>query len=37
MSRLAGMELAGRHADRRGTPFTDASIEHVSVWRRPAG
>ncbi len=35
MARLAGMELESRHADWDGSPFTNDSETHVSVWRRP--
>ncbi|MEM7276071.1 MAG: class I SAM-dependent methyltransferase [Actinomycetota bacterium] len=34
MAELAGMELEHRWADWDGTPFTDVSPSHVSVWRR---
>jgi hypothetical protein len=30
-----GLTPATRHADWRGTPFTEDSPAHVSVWRRP--
>ena len=36
MAQLAGMELESRAADWRGSPFTNDSESHVSVWRRPA-
>ena len=36
MAQLAGLELESRSADWLGTPFTDDSESHVSVWRRPA-
>ena len=35
MARLAGMELERRVADWDGTPFTNDSESHVSVWRKP--
>ncbi len=35
MARIAGMSLAERYADWRGTPYTSESTGHVSVWRRP--
>jgi SAM-dependent methyltransferase len=35
MAQLAGLELERRVADWHGTPFTDDSESHVSVWRRP--
>ncbi|MFG1695024.1 class I SAM-dependent methyltransferase [Nonomuraea sp. NPDC049309] len=35
MARLAGMEREHRWADWHRTPFTDASAEHVSVYRLP--
>lgn len=31
----AGLETYSRHSDGLGTPFTDESTRHVSVWRRP--
>jgi hypothetical protein len=36
MAQLAGMELESRAADWRGSPFTNDSESHVSVWRKPA-
>jgi SAM-dependent methyltransferase len=36
MAQLAGFELESRHADWSGTPFTDSSGSHVSVYRLPA-
>jgi SAM-dependent methyltransferase len=36
MAQLAGMELEHRVADWHGTPFTNDSESHVSVWRTPA-
>jgi SAM-dependent methyltransferase len=35
MARLAGLELETRLGDWNGTPFTEASEKHVSVWRKP--
>ncbi len=35
MARLAGLELETRLGDWDGTPFTEASEKHVSVWRKP--
>lgn len=37
MARLAGLALERRDADWEGTPFTDDSTAHVSVYRRPGG
>jgi SAM-dependent methyltransferase len=37
MAQLAGLELESRHADWIGTPFTEDSTSHVSVYRLPAG
>lgn len=37
LAALAGLELDARLGDWDGTPFTDASPFHVSVWRRPTG
>lgn len=34
MAQLAGMRLVHRWEDWRGTPFTDTSRAHVSVWRK---
>ena len=34
MARLAGLELETRLGDWDGTPFTEASASHVSVWAR---
>ncbi|MDH6223310.1 MULTISPECIES: class I SAM-dependent DNA methyltransferase [Streptomyces] len=36
MARIAGLELERRVADWDGSPFTDDSTRHVSVWRKPA-
>lgn len=36
MAQMAGMTLERRLADWRGTPFTNDSESHVSVWRKPA-
>ncbi len=36
MAQLAGMELESRSADWVGSPFTNDSESHVSVWRTPA-
>ncbi|GHA99154.1 methyltransferase [Streptomyces thermoviolaceus subsp. thermoviolaceus] len=35
MARLAGLELERRVADWDGTPFTQESEKHISVWRKP--
>ncbi|OEV12522.1 class I SAM-dependent DNA methyltransferase [Streptomyces nanshensis] len=35
MARLAGLALERRVADWDGSPFTQDSLKHVSVWRRP--
>ncbi|SEC36078.1 SAM-dependent methyltransferase [Nocardioides exalbidus] len=35
MAQLAGMELERRVADWHGSPFTNDSESHVSVWRKP--
>ncbi|GAB3256830.1 class I SAM-dependent DNA methyltransferase [Nocardioides dilutus] len=35
MAQLAGMELESRAADWLGSPFTNDSESHVSVWRKP--
>ncbi|MEU6384043.1 class I SAM-dependent methyltransferase [Streptomyces bauhiniae] len=35
MARIAGLELERRVADWTGTPFTDDSAQHISVWRKP--
>ncbi|MFC8721897.1 class I SAM-dependent DNA methyltransferase [Kitasatospora sp. NPDC057198] len=35
MARIAGLELERRVADWDGTPFTQDSAKHVSVWRKP--
>ncbi|MEU6403340.1 class I SAM-dependent methyltransferase [Streptomyces sp. NPDC046985] len=35
MARIAGLTLERRVADWDGTPFTDDSTKHVSVWRKP--
>ncbi|MBU6530444.1 class I SAM-dependent DNA methyltransferase [Streptomyces mayonensis] len=36
MAKIAGLELERRVADWDGTPFTQDSVRHVSVWRKPA-
>jgi SAM-dependent methyltransferase len=36
MAQLAGLELESRHSDWTGAPFTEASTEHISVYRRTA-
>ncbi|MFB7512748.1 class I SAM-dependent DNA methyltransferase [Streptomyces sp. NPDC056144] len=36
MARLAGLELEQRVADWEGSPFTQDSTKHISVWRKPA-
>ncbi|MFI8962436.1 class I SAM-dependent DNA methyltransferase [Streptomyces sp. NPDC053493] len=36
MARIAGLELERRVADWDGTPFTEDSGKHISVWRKPA-
>ncbi|MFE0037171.1 class I SAM-dependent DNA methyltransferase [Streptomyces sp. NPDC059015] len=35
MARIAGLELERRVADWEGTPFTQDSAKHISVWRKP--
>ncbi|MGW4289522.1 class I SAM-dependent DNA methyltransferase [Streptomyces sp. NPDC004673] len=35
MARIAGLSLERRVADWTGTPFTDTSTQHISVWRKP--
>ncbi|RZU36223.1 methyltransferase family protein [Streptomyces sp. BK022] len=35
MARIAGLDLERRVADWTGTPFTDTSAKHISVWRKP--
>jgi len=35
MARIAGLELEQRVADWNGTPFTEDSGKHISVWRKP--
>ena len=35
MAKIAGLELESRHGGWNGEPFTAASGNHVSVWRRP--
>ena len=35
MARIAGLELERRVADWGGTPFTQDSAKHISVWRKP--
>ena len=34
MAQLSGLDLESRHEDWRGTPFTDDSSDHISVYRR---
>jgi Methyltransferase domain len=34
MAQLTGMKLVSRHADWNGSPFDDASRNHVSVWEK---
>ncbi|MFI9123540.1 class I SAM-dependent DNA methyltransferase [Streptomyces bikiniensis] len=36
MARIAGLEPERRVADWNGSPFTQDSAKHVSVWRKPA-
>ncbi|WP_328327993.1 MULTISPECIES: class I SAM-dependent DNA methyltransferase [unclassified Streptomyces] len=36
MARIAGLELERRVADWDGVPFTQDSMKHISVWRKPA-
>ncbi|GGJ08426.1 class I SAM-dependent DNA methyltransferase [Streptomyces brasiliensis] len=36
MARIAGLELERRLADWDGSPFTQDSPKHISVWRKPA-
>ncbi|MEU9150599.1 class I SAM-dependent methyltransferase [Streptomyces sp. NPDC048417] len=36
MARIAGLELERRVADWDGSPFTQESPKHISVWRRPS-
>ncbi|MEV7154424.1 class I SAM-dependent methyltransferase [Streptomyces misionensis] len=36
MARIAGLELERRVADWDGSPFTQDSGKHISVWRKPA-
>lgn len=36
MARIAGLDLERRVADWEGTPFTQDSAKHISVWRKPA-
>jgi SAM-dependent methyltransferase len=36
MARIAGLTLDRRVEDWTGTPFTDASPKHISVWRKPS-
>ncbi|GLW72827.1 methyltransferase [Kitasatospora phosalacinea] len=36
MARIAGLALERRVADWDGSPFTQDSAKHVSVWRKPA-
>lgn len=36
MAQLAGMTFESRAADWQGSPFTNDSDSHVSVWRKPA-
>ncbi|MER6411454.1 class I SAM-dependent DNA methyltransferase [Streptomyces humidus] len=35
MARIAGLELERRVADWDGSPFTQESAKHISVWRKP--
>lgn len=35
MARIAGLELEQRVADWDGSPFTQDSSKHISVWRKP--
>ena len=35
MARIAGLELERRVADWDGSPFTQDSTKHISVWRKP--
>lgn len=35
MAKLAGLQLEKRVADWDGTPFTQESAKHISVWRKP--
>lgn len=35
MARIAGLQLERRVADWNGTPFTQDSTKHISVWRKP--
>ncbi|PWI41373.1 class I SAM-dependent methyltransferase [Streptomyces sp. ICBB 8177] len=35
MARIAGLELERRVADWDGAPFTQDSVKHISVWRKP--
>ncbi|MFF6904474.1 class I SAM-dependent DNA methyltransferase [Streptomyces sp. NPDC012389] len=35
MARIAGLELDRRVADWDGSPFTQDSAKHISVWRKP--
>ncbi|MDW4911944.1 MULTISPECIES: class I SAM-dependent DNA methyltransferase [Streptomyces] len=37
MARIAGLEQEQRVADWDGSPFTDDSPRHISVWRKPVG
>ncbi|WP_432149097.1 class I SAM-dependent DNA methyltransferase [Streptomyces sp. bgisy029] len=36
MARIAGLQLERRVADWSGTPFTQDSTKHISVWRKPS-
>jgi len=36
MAALAGLTLEARHGDWSGSPFSNTSPDHVSVWRKPA-
>jgi len=36
MARIAGLRLRDRWNDWRGSPFTEDSRSHVSVWEKPA-
>ena len=35
MARIAGLNLVERYADWEGRPFTNESVSHISVWRKP--
>ncbi|MFC9389287.1 class I SAM-dependent DNA methyltransferase [Streptomyces venezuelae] len=36
MARIAGLQLERRVADWDGAPFTQDSVKHISVWRKPS-